>query len=235
MTDKIVGILGGMGPEATIDLFSRIVERTHARRDEEHLRIIIDNNPKMPSRQDAILKGRESPVPALCETARNLERAGVDFLVIAANTPHYFYDDIAQAVHIPVLHLIEEAAKETIRLVPGIGQVGVMATSAAMKIRLYQKSFEKYNIQVVEVPEPVQQQIQSSIFSFKYEGLTPQNTGAMVAAAECLITNGAQALVMGCTEIPLILKDKAFGVPMIDPNEIIALVAVAYAKNQICR
>ena len=232
MSDKIVGILGGMGPEATIDLFSRIVEKTHAKKDEEHLRIIIDNNPKMPSRQDAILKGTESPVPALCETARNLERAGADFIIIAANTPHYFYDDIARAVHIPVLHIIEEAAKETIRLVPGISKVGVMATSAAMKIKLYQKSFAKYRIQVVEVPEEVQEQIQSSIFSFKYDGLTPKNIGTMVAAAECLITKGAQALVMGCTEIPLILKDKAFGVPLIDPNEVIALAAVAYAKNQ---
>jgi aspartate racemase len=235
MTDKIVGILGGMGPEATIDLFSRIVEKTHAQKDEDHLRIIIDNNPKMPSRQDAILKGTESPVPALCATARNLERAGADFIIIGANTPHYFYDDIVKAVRIPVLHIIEEAAKETIRVVPGVAKVGVMATSAAMKTKLYQKSFAKYGIQVVDVPAELQEQIQKSIFSFKYDGLTAENVSLMVKAAECLIANGAQALIMGCTEIPLILKAREFSVPLIDPNEIIALVAVAYAKNQIAR
>lgn len=235
MSDKIVGILGGMGPEATIDLFARIVEKTHAQKDEDHLRIIIDNNPKMPSRQDAILKGTESPVPALRETARNLERAGADFILIGANTPHYFYDDIAQAVRIPVLHIIDEAAKETIRLVPGATRVGVLATSAAMKIKLYQKSFAKYGIQVVDVPGELQDQIQKSIFSFKYDGLTSENVNLMVTAAECLIANGAQALIMGCTEIPLILKAREFPVPLIDPNEIIAAVAVAYAKNQIVR
>ena len=106
MKDKTVGILGGMGPEATIDLFARIVKHTHAKKDDDHLRIIIDNNPKMPSRQDAILKSGEFPVTAMRETARNLERAGADFIIIGANTPHYFYDEIKDAVRIPFLHII---------------------------------------------------------------------------------------------------------------------------------
>ena len=138
-------------------------------------------------------------------------------------------------MRIPVLHIIDEAAKETIRLVPGATRVGVLATSAAMKIKLYQKSFAKYGIQVVDVPGELQDQIQKSIFSFKYDGLTSENVNLMVTAAECLIANGAQALIMGCTEIPLILKAREFPVPLIDPNEIIAAVAVAYAKNQIVR
>ena len=117
MKDKTVGILGGMGPEATIDLFARIVKHTHAKKDDDHLRIIIDNNPKMPSRQDAILKGGESPVPAMRETARNLERAGADFIIIGANTPHYFYDEIKDAVRIPFLHIIEEAVKANINMI----------------------------------------------------------------------------------------------------------------------
>ena len=233
MKEKVVGILGGMGPEATIDLFSRIVQASHAQKDEDHLRIIIDNNPKMPSRQDAILNGTESPGPAMAETARNLERAGADFIIIGANTAHYFYDDVKNAVHIPVLHIIEEAVKETIKTVPYIIKAGVLATTAAMKIKLYHRSFEKFGIEIVEIPDNIQDQIQKSIFSFKYDGITNENYQMLNEAAEYLIDNGANALIMGCTEIPLILNGKRFSVPVIDPNDVITKVAVQYARNQI--
>jgi aspartate racemase len=232
MGDKTVGILGGMGPEATIDLFARIVKHTHAKKDYDHLRIIVDNNPKMPSRQDAIMKGGESPVPAMRETARNLERAGADFIIIGANTAHYFYDEVKDAVRIPFLHIIEEAAKETINAVPGVRKVGVLATTAAMKTGLYQKSFEKYGIEVLDIPEDVQDLVQKSIFSFKYDGRTPEIVEMLVVPVRHMITNGAEALIMGCTEIPIILDNMNFSVPMIDPNEIIAIAAVQYAKNQ---
>jgi aspartate racemase len=232
MKDKIIGILGGMGPEATIDLFARIVKHTHAKKDDDHLRIIIDNNPKMPSRQDAILKGGESPVPAMRETARNLERAGADFIIIGANTPHYFYDEIRNAVRIPFLHIIEEAAKETVKAVPGVRKVGVLATSAAMKTGLYQECFKKYGIEVLDIPGEIQDQVQKSIFSFKYDGKTPEVIELIVGPVRHLIMNGAEALVMGCTEIPIILEGMEFSVPMIDPNEVIAVAAVQCAKNQ---
>ncbi len=232
MKDKIIGILGGMGPEATIDLFARIVQHTHAKTDEDHLRIIIDNNPKMPSRQDAILKGGESPVPAMRETARNLERAGADFIIIGANTAHYFYDDIKDAVRIPFLHIIEEAAKETIKAVPGVRTVGVLATSAAMQTGLYQKSFEKHGIKVLGLPDSIQDQVQKSIFTFKYDGKTPEVVDLMVGPIRHMIANGAEALVMGCTEIPIILGGMDFSAPLIDPNEVIAIAAVQFAKNQ---
>lgn len=233
MKEKIVGILGGMGPEATIDIFSRIVEETHAKSDEEHLRIIIDNNPKMPSRQDAILKGTESPGPAMAETARNLERAGADFIIIGANAAHYFYNDVKNAVKIPVLHIIEEAVKEAIRLVPNVKKVGVLASTAAMKSKLYHMSFSKFGIEVIDVKEEMQNQIHSSIMSFKYDGITDKNVSMMVEGANYLIDNGAECLIMGCTEIPIILKGKHFSVPLIDPNDVIAKVAVKFAKNQL--
>ena len=139
MKEKIVGILGGMGPEATIDLFARIVEETHAKCDEDHLRIIIDNNPKMPSRQNAILNNGESPVPAMVETAKNLKNAGADFIIIGANTAHYFYDEVSSQVDIPFLHIINEAVKELLRICPNIKKIGVMATNAAVKTQLSPK------------------------------------------------------------------------------------------------
>jgi aspartate racemase len=228
--DKVIGIMGGMGPEATIDLFEKIVRETHAKTDEDHLRIIIDNNPKMPSRQDAILKGTESPGPAMAETAKNIERAGADCIIIGANTAHYFYKYVKDAVHIPVLHIIEETVKETTARMPNVTTVGVLATSGAMKTGIFQKQFESVGIRTLGIPEDFQQKIQKSVFSFKYDGQTSKNVAMMVEVGKFLIKNGAEALILGCTEIPLILRDKSFTVPMIDPNEVIARVAVKFAK-----
>lgn len=232
MREKVVGILGGMGPEATIDLFAKIVEETHAKCDEDHLRIIVDNNPKMPSRQDAIMKGTESPVAAMVATAENLKKAGADFIIIGANTAHYFYDEVASQVDIPFLHIIEEAVKEMMRQVPGIKKVGVMATNAAVKIKLYDKCCAKFRIEVIAAKEEVQNKVHDTIFDFKYNGVTEKNVKDATDCAEYFIENGAEALIMGCTEIPIILKGKSFTVPLIDPNDIIGKVAVAYAKNK---
>lgn len=231
MHEKTVGILGGMGPEATIDLFSKIVEETHAKKDEEHLRIIIDNNPKMPSRQDAILKGAESPVPAMVDTAKNLQKAGADFIIIGANTAHYFYDEVAVQVDIPFLHIIDEAVKDLLRQNPEAKKVGVLATTAAVQTKLYDKSCAKYGIEVISAPAEVQDGIHSSIFDFKYNGLTKENVAAMLNGVQYFLKQGAQALIMGCTEIPIILVNQEFDVPLIDPNDVIGKVAVAYAKN----
>ncbi|WP_320046127.1 amino acid racemase [uncultured Ilyobacter sp.] len=233
MKDKVIGILGGMGPEATIDLFSSIIAESNAKNDHEHLRIIIDNNPKMPSRQDAILNGGENPGPVMAETARNIEHAGADFIIIGANTAHYFYDYVKEAVDIPVLHIIDEAVLETIRTVDKVKKVGVLATAGAMKTKMYENSFNKFDIEVVEVPNEIQELVHNSIFSFKYDGLNNENEEMMIKAANYLIDNGAEALVMGCTEIPLVLGNKKLSVKIINPNDVITRISVKYAKNLI--
>lgn len=232
MREKVVGIMGGMGPEATIDLFAKIVEKTKAKNDGDHLRIIIDNNPKMPSRQDAIMKGTESPVPAMVATAKNLVGAGADFILIGANTAHYFYDEVTAQVPVPFLHIIDEAIKELLRLLPEAKKIGVLATTAAVQTGLYNKRCAKFGIEVIDAPEEVQGRIHKSIFDFKYNGVTDRVREDMLAGANYFLEQGAEALLMGCTEIPVILAGSRFSVPLIDPNEIIAQAVVDYAKNR---
>ena len=233
MKDKVVGILGGMGPEATVDLFSNIVAESNAKNDHDHLRIIIDNNPKMPSRQDAILNGGENPGPAMAETAKNIEDAGADFIIIGANTAHYFYDYVKDAVDIPVLHIIDETVLETIKIADKVKKVGVLATAGAMKTKMYENSFNKFGIEVVEIPQEIQELIDNSIFSFKYDGLTNKNEEMMLKAVKFLIDNKAEVLIMGCTEIPLVLRNKKLPVKLINPNDVISRIAVKYARNLI--
>ena len=118
------------------------------------------------------------------------------------------------------------------RQVPGIKKVGVMATNAAVKIKLYDKCCAKFGIEVIAAKEEVQNKVHDTIFDFKYNGVTEKNVKDAADCAEYFIENGAEALIMGCTEIPIILKGKSFTVPLIDPNDIIGKVAVAYAKNK---
>jgi aspartate racemase len=233
VNDKIVGILGGMGPEATIDIFTDIVKHTKIENDNDHLRIIIDNNPKLPSRQDAILKGSENPGPAMAITAQNIEQAGADFIILGANTAHYFYQYVKDAVNIPVLHIIDETALATINTVKGIKKVGVLATKGAMKTGMFQDAFKEVGVTVTDVPDHILTLIHSAVFSFRAEGLNENNLAMMKKAVSFLIENGAEAIVMGCTEIPLILKNQKIEIALINPNDVIADITVKYAKNEI--
>ncbi|MEQ2399305.1 amino acid racemase [Merdimmobilis hominis] len=132
-----------------MDLFRRIVEETHASKEEEHIHILVDCNPKMPSRQEAILCGGPSPVPAMVETARNLQQAGADCIILGANTAHYFLDEVSAQVDIPFLDILEEAVKELLRQVPQAKRVGVLATFAAMESGLYQSYCARRGIEVI--------------------------------------------------------------------------------------
>lgn len=230
-TEKVIGLLGGMGPEATIDIFEKIVQATSAKMDADHLRIIVDNNPKMPSRQDAILKGAESPGPEMGLTAQNLEKAGADVIIICANTAHFFYDDVQAAVDIDVLHIINETVQETWRLNKEARKVGVIATTGAMKANIFQDGFAQEGIEVIEIPTDFQDQIQESIFSYKYHGKNDEDTDKIVEVIELLIQKGAEAIIMGCTEVPIMLAGLRFKVPLIDPNEVIATAVVKFAKG----
>jgi len=231
--DKVVGILGGMGPEATIDIFTDIVKHTKIKNDNDHLRIIIDNNPKLPSRQDAILKGTENPGPAMALTAKNIENAGADFIILGANTAHYFYQYVKEAVNIPVLHIIDETVLTTIETVKDIKKVGVLATKGAMKTKMFQEAFEAVGVTVTNVPEDILTLIHTAIFDFRAEGLNENNLTMIKKAVSFLIENGSEAIVMGCTEIPLMLKNQKTTVPLINPNDVIAEITVKYAKHII--
>ena len=137
MPEKVVGILGGMGPEATVDFFAKVIALTPANRDQDHLRIIIYNNPKIPDRIEAILKEDKSLLPMLVETAKTLERAGVDFIVIPCNTVHYFYEDLTREISIPILHVIREVAYAVKASLPRCERLGLLATTGTIAGSLY--------------------------------------------------------------------------------------------------
>lgn len=230
MPEKIIGILGGMGPEATIDLFYKIIKFTPAEKDQDHLRIIIDNNPKIPDRTAAILGKGEDPLPALQETAQNLEKAGANFIVIPCNTAHYFLSSIQESVNIPVLNIIEETAKETKKRIPQIKKVGLLASIGVYKSEIYHQYFKKFNIEVISPQEKDKEGIMKVIYTIKAGDLSKRVKKNILKIAQKLIDKGAEAIIAGCTEIPLILKEGDVSVPLIDPTQILARIAVQKAR-----
>jgi len=226
MPEKIIGILGGMGPEATIDLFYKIIKFTPVEKDQDHLRIIIDNNPKIPDRTAAILGRGEGPLPALQETARNLEKAGADFIIIPCNTAHYFLPLIQESVKIPILNMIEETAKETQKRISQIQKVGLLASVGIYETEIYHQQFKKFNIEVISPEEKDKEEVMKVIYAVKAGNLSEGIKKSILKIAQKLIDKGAEVIIAGCTEIPLILKEGDVLVPIIDPTQVLAKIAV---------
>ncbi len=233
MSQKVIGVLGGLGPWATLDLFEKILRLTPAHTDQEHLRVIIDNNPQIPDRSPAILGDGEDPTPALVATAQNLQRAGADFLVIPCNTAHYFYDRIQAAVTIPILHIMDEVAAAAREEVPGVRVLGVLATAATMASGLYHRACRRQGIEVIG-PDPAGQQvINRAIYGVKAGRMGAEVTGELRPVAGSLTARGAEGLVLGCTELPFVLKPHDVQVPLLDSNEILARAAVRLAAGAL--
>lgn len=229
MSEKVIGVLGGLGPWATLDLFEKILRLTPARTDQEHLRILIDNNPKIPDRSPAIFGVGEDPTPALVATARNLERAGADFLVIPCNTAHAFYDPIQAAVSIPVLHIMDEVAAAAREEIPALRAVGVLATAATVTSGLFHRAFTRTGVDVISPDETGQETVNRAIYGVKAGAMGAEVTRALKDVAADLVAGGAQAIVLGCTELPFVLKPHDLAVPMLDSNLILARAAVRTA------
>jgi aspartate racemase len=234
MKEGIIGILGGMGPEATADLFHKIIKNTEATKDQDHLRILVDNNPKIPDRTPAMLGSGRSPLPMMIETARNLEAAGADFIVIPCVSAHYFIAELRERIAIPVISIIDEVADEVERRRPGARRVGLMATTGTIKTGLFQDRLREGGLEVL-VPPPEDQEdlVMSAIYGesgIKAGFISPENRAKILKASKALIGKGVQGIIGGCTEIPLVIQGPDLEVAFFDSLNILALAAISQSK-----
>ncbi|HOB19738.1 MAG TPA: amino acid racemase [Candidatus Atribacteria bacterium] len=228
MNDRVIGIIGGMGPEATASLFMKIIKATRAEKDQDHFRIIIDNNPKIPDRTAAILGKGTSPVPAIVEAGRNLEKMGAEIALIPCNTSHYFLDEIQSRLKIPVMNMIAELAAYIGRAYPHVTKAGLLATTGTIKTGLYQKYMP--GLQLI-CPDPASQENKVMKAIYGERGIKAGNTGEepmrlLADAANELITAGAEVVIAGCTEICLALKPEHISRPLLDPMDVMAQAVV---------
>ena len=221
---RTCGILGGMGPEATIDLMRRVVAHTRAGDDADHVRLLVDNNPQVPSRIKVLLEGGDvSPGPCLAGMARGLEAQGADFLCIACNTAHNWYAEVAQAVKVPVLDMIVLASAEAARLVPG-ARVGLLASPAVRLTGLYEAPVRGFGLTPVYADENEEARLLGVIRAIKAGDTGPQVRADLASVVEHLCGKGADVLIVACTELGVVGIEAP--VPVVDAADALACAIV---------
>ncbi len=235
MAEQTIGILGGMGPEATLACFARIIANTPAATDQEHLRVVIDSNPKVPDRTQAILGQGKSPLPVLIAGCRALERAGADFIIIPCVTAHYFWEELLPHSPLPLISLLDVVAEAITAGHPEIETVGLLATSGTVQSGIFQRRLAAENIETLVCDQPDQERIMAAIYEVKNSsaGVSREAIAAdLVEVAQGLLKRGAQGLVAGCTEIPLILGPEHFTAPYFDSLSLLARAAIRRAGRE---
>ncbi|SDL24122.1 aspartate racemase [Modicisalibacter muralis] len=217
----MVGVLGGMGPDATVAFMQKVIEVTPAQDDIDHVHMLVDNNPKVPSRIKALIDGDgESPGPVIAAMARRLERAGCTFLVMPCNTAHYYWRDAQDAVEIPVWHIVERTLDVVAERMPG-ARVGLLCSPALRKIGLYEGFVEARGLSLV-YPDDEDRVLEVIRAVKRGEGRHPETRDAFTRAAEDVLSQGAEVLVLACTELSVIQDTLHTDAPVIDTVTVLA-------------
>jgi aspartate racemase len=228
----VVGVLGGMGPLASLDFMHKMLAATPAARDQEHVPVVLSSIPQVPDRTEAFRGEGDSPLAAMLASGRRLRDAGAGLVVVPCNTAHLWFDELQAALGLPMLHLVDAALEDAVSGAGAGARIGLLATDATLASGLY-------------LNRPASQQVQwllptaSEMLDWVMPGIQAVKTGRLAQAAELLLRaaaalqrRGAEALVLGCTEIPLVLTPENAPVPVIDATAALARRAVNWSLSQ---
>lgn len=230
---KTLGILGGLGPAASVYFYQLITDHTEALCDQDHLDIILISKASIPDRTDYIIgKSKESPLPSMLEGVKKLSEAGAQLIAIPCNTAHYFYDEIERLSSVPVLNIV----KETVFLAQSIGirKLGIMATAGTVLSGTYQKVCASFGLEAILPCEASQQTLMDIIYKDIKTAKNPDMNAFLAVAAE-LYANGAEAIVLGCTELSLIQGLECYpNFRFIDSLHVLAFRAIQACGKKPC-
>ncbi|OOF65578.1 aspartate/glutamate racemase family protein [Rodentibacter sp. Ppn85] len=221
---NVIGILGGMGPAATADMFQKFIQFTPAHCDQEHIPLVISSIPDIPDRNSSILHGGESPLMAMDERIQGLERAGAKCILIACNTAHYWYDELKERCRVDMLNIVDSTINEIIKM--GKTRIGILATDATLATRLYQAKLENQGLTCLIPEDNSQKSVMESIYLYK-SGEIDKAEKLMLVQRDELIRCGAEVIILGCTEVPLILQKVIKDEPTLYEDSTAALVRAA--------
>lgn len=231
---KIAGVMGGMGPDATIDFMAKVTSMTGSGRDQDHVHMIVDQDPTVPNRRDAIAGNDEAAAAVsahLANMAHRLESAGADFLVMVCNTAHVFLDQVHANRGIPFFSIIDESIAEIERLCPAAKTVGVMATDGCLDAGIYQAAVEASGRSAIVPDSDGKIQLMRLIDAIKAGEQGSDIADDMEAVARQLVDRGADVIVGGCTEIPIVFEGDGFAVPVISSTNVLARKTIALAMG----
>ena len=228
----VVGVLGGMGPLATVDFLHKMLAATPATIDQEHVPVVVSSIPQVPDRARAILGDGESPLGAIVHSGRRLAAAGADLVVMPCNTAHLWFDDIRRAIGLPMLHLVDAAVEEATALAGPGGRVGLLATDATLASGLYVDRAPADAARPLQwllpTDDEVHRLVMPGIAAVK-AGQLQRAADQLLRAAQALAKRGASGVVLGCTEIPVVLDARNAPVPVVDATAALARRAVAWS------
>ncbi|ASK29189.1 aspartate racemase [Chryseobacterium sp. T16E-39] len=235
-----LGILGGVGPSATVDFMNKVVKNTSAKKDQDHIKMIVEQNPQIPDRTAHLIHNDTDPTIAMFSTCKQLEAEGADAIAIPCNTAHAFVNSIQSHLSVPIINMLDTTAKHIVNLFGSKVNVGLLATTGTIESKVYHNVLTSYGIHVKIPDQEHQHLVMKSIYG--REGIKAgYNNGAckeyVLKAIQHLIDSNADVIILGCTELPLLFQDQEFlvsghkKVPLIDPTLILAKECVRIAEQ----
>lgn len=221
---QTLGILGGLGPMATVYFYDMLVRHTKATCDQDHLDVIINSRASTPDRTSYILgQSTENPFDIMARDAQRLVTFGADVLAIPCNTAHYFYDRLNETISVPILNMVEETVLEA--KARGCCRVGILATSGTVQTGTYSRMCERHGLEFVCPDEAHQQDLMNVIYGDIKQGKRP-DMARFFAVADSLKRQGCTRMILGCTELSIIKKDEQLDAFYIDSMSVLAKNAI---------
>ncbi|MCU9997519.1 amino acid racemase [[Pasteurella] aerogenes] len=222
---NVIGILGGMGPAATADMFQKFIQLTPAKKDQDHIPLLISSIPDIPDRSASILNNGENPEPFMEKYVKGLQAAGATCIIIACNTAHYWFSDLKKRTNVEMLSMIDAVIDAVLNT--RVQRIGLLATDATLATNLYKNKLEEYGLTFIAPTIQGQKKVMESIYSLK-GGNLKLATELMLAQRDELIKQGAELIILGCTEVPIVLADELKNNPnlYIDSTQVLVQAAI---------
>lgn len=229
--DRLVGVIGGMGPDATVDFMAKVIEKTPASSDQDHVRMLVEHNPRIPSRQLALRGEGEDPGPVIVQMAARLEASGADFIVMPCNAAHAWQDDIVAATSIPFISIIEESVSRSLQCTRDGGAIGLLTTPGCFAAGLYQRALtDVKRVAVLQSPEELAETM-SLIDRIKGGDRSKPVATGLCKLTDLLASRGAETVIAACTELPLVLDQSMLTIPLVASTDALAEKTVALALS----
>jgi aspartate racemase len=233
--DKILGVLGGMGPLASAQFMVRLTLLTPATRDQDHIPTVLWSDPRVPDRTVGSLSGGADPLPWLLRGIEGLQRAGCTAIAIPCNTAHGWYEPMLAAAGCPILHIVDAAAADLRRVGIAPGVIGVMGTAGTLAMRLYQDRLAGQGWDCLVPTEAEMQRLVAPAIAAVKANRVADAYAPLAKVVTSLARRGARAVVLGCTETPLGIQAgpwETLGVPLVDTIDALARVSIAWARGE---
>ncbi|HIS04784.1 MAG TPA: aspartate/glutamate racemase family protein [Candidatus Fimenecus stercoravium] len=234
MQEKVLGVLGGVGPLATVYFADLVIKMTEAKTDQEHIPMVILNHASIPDRTAYILdNSKPDPLPVMIADAKRLQQDGCSCIVIPCNTAHYFYDAMQESVDIPILNILEETVSYAEKTVPNLRCIGILATEGTVVSGAYQSVIQKHNLDY-RLPAKEDQASLMHIIYDQVKAGEKADICEFLRIVGALKKAGCDAVVLGCTELSIIRKDFALTQPdIVDSMECLARASILFCGKKI--